>query len=210
MPRDAEIPSVERRACSDQLGRLLLRPFPELQGDDQSLHRGHYPASAATGTRLAECWSSYTRARETERTPTTVAAEHAATLSDMRGDPIVVGGDPLPPGRGSHSRPARQQMMRVCRDFRASSAKGGSRRPCQKASQDVAVRRAYHGCTRVYPRVVRTDDNKYLFAGILPKPSDGLEPSTPSLPWNFARNRSQPTATVLACFRRFRAHPICR
>jgi hypothetical protein len=26
---------------------------------------------------------------------------------------------------------------------------------------------------------------KYLFAGTLPKPSDGLEPSTPSLPWKF-------------------------
>jgi hypothetical protein len=30
------------------------------------------------------------------------------------------------------------------------------------------------------------------------KPSDGLEPSTPSLPWNDSRNWSQPTATVFA------------
>jgi hypothetical protein len=42
------------------------------------------------------------------------------------------------------------------------------------------------------------------------KPSDGLEPSTPSLPWNVSGNRSQPTATFLACFRRFRAQSICR
>ena len=34
------------------------------------------------------------------------------------------------------------------------------------------------------------------FAGILRKPSDGLEPSAPSLPWNASGNRSQPTATV--------------
>src|SRR5947208_867006 len=41
-----------------------------------------------------------TRARERRRELRRVAAEHAATLSDMRGDPIVVGGDPLSPGRG--------------------------------------------------------------------------------------------------------------
>src|SRR6266516_1884139 len=46
--------------------------------------------------------------------------------------------------------------------------------------------------------------------GAFAEPSDGLEPSTPSLPWNVARNWSQPTATVLACFRRFRAQSICR
>jgi hypothetical protein len=41
------------------------------------------------------------------------------------------------------------------------------------------------------------------------KPSDGLEPSTPSLPSRFCGNWSQPVATVLACFRRFRGLPIC-
>jgi hypothetical protein len=40
------------------------------------------------------------------------------------------------------------------------------------------------------------------------KPSDGLEPSTPSLRCS-GRNRSQPVATVLACWRRFRGLPIC-
>jgi hypothetical protein len=42
------------------------------------------------------------------------------------------------------------------------------------------------------------------------KPSDGLEPSTPSLPWNVAGNRWQPVATDLACFCRFRHRTICR
>ena len=37
----------------------------------------------------------------------------------------------------------------------------------------------------VYPRVARADDTKCLFAGISYKPSDGLEPSTPSLPLRF-------------------------
>ena len=41
------------------------------------------------------------------------------------------------------------------------------------------------------------------------KPSDGLEPSTPSLPCRLAGNWSQPVATVLACFSRFRSLSIC-
>ena len=46
------------------------------------------------------------------------------------------------------------------------------------------------------------DNKKPRFAGIL-EPSDGLEPSTPSLPCGPGRNRSQPTATLFACLRRF-------
>jgi hypothetical protein len=41
------------------------------------------------------------------------------------------------------------------------------------------------------------------------EPSDGLEPSTPSLPWNASGNRSQPTATVFAFLSRFRGRSIC-
>jgi hypothetical protein len=41
------------------------------------------------------------------------------------------------------------------------------------------------------------------------KPSSGLEPETPSLPWNVSGNRWQPTATVLAYLSRFRGGPIC-
>jgi hypothetical protein len=51
---------------------------------------------------------------------------------------------------------------------------------------------------------------KAAICAAFPKPSDGLEPSTLSLPCTSRGNRSQPTATVLACFRRFRARPICR
>ncbi len=35
------------------------------------------------------------------------------------------------------------------------------------------------------PHVFRADKEKCQFAGALPKPSDGLEPSTPSLPFRF-------------------------
>jgi hypothetical protein len=49
------------------------------------------------------------------------------------------------------------------------------------------------------------DNKKPRFPGIfcLPKPSDGLEPSTPSLPSRFGGSWSQPTATILAYFRGF-------
>jgi hypothetical protein len=50
---------------------------------------------------------------------------------------------------------------------------------------------------------------KCRFAGTLSKPSDGLEPSTPSLPWNASGNRSQPTATVFGCLSGFRRRHVC-
>jgi hypothetical protein len=59
------------------------------------------------------------------------------------------------------------------------------------AGRDVVLRRAY--CASRVPqmcpncvRVFNTQTTiKYQFAGTLFKPSDGLEPSTPSLPWRF-------------------------
>jgi hypothetical protein len=45
--------------------------------------------------------------------------------------------------------------------------------------------------------------------GAFAEPSDGLEPSTPSLPWYFRGNRSQPTATVFAYLSPFRASLVC-
>jgi hypothetical protein len=58
-------------------------------------------------------------------------------------------------------------------------------------------------CTRGVPGSARMIASVCPFAGLFCKPSDGLEPSTPSLPWNSVGNWSQPTATVFACFRRF-------
>jgi hypothetical protein len=39
MPGKAEVRGIEGGSCGDQLARLLLRPLPEPQGDDQPLHR---------------------------------------------------------------------------------------------------------------------------------------------------------------------------
>jgi hypothetical protein len=41
------------------------------------------------------------------------------------------------------------------------------------------------------------------------EPSDGLEPSTPSLPWNFSGKRWQPVATDLAYFCGLTVRRIC-
>ena len=41
------------------------------------------------------------------------------------------------------------------------------------------------------------EDVKMTICGYFVEPSDGLEPSTPSLPWNFVRNWWQPVATEL-------------
>jgi hypothetical protein len=52
-------------------------------------------------------------------------------------------------------------------------------------------------CVRVFALQTTT---KCRFAGTLGKPSEGLEPSTPSLPWNFSGNQWQPTATDLPVY----------
>ena len=52
-------------------------------------------------------------------------------------------------------------------------------------------------------------DGKAPLCGAFSKPSDGLEPSTPSLPCAPTGNSSQPVATVLACLSRFRDLRIC-
>jgi hypothetical protein len=57
----------------------------------------------------------------------------------------------------------------------------------------------------------RQQKTAHLRAVLLPKrASDGLEPSTPSLPSDFRCNRSQPTATVFACLRRFQIRVVCQ
>jgi hypothetical protein len=52
-------------------------------------------------------------------------------------------------------------------------------------------------------------NRKARTCGAFAEPSDGLEPSTPSLPSRPGRNWSQPTAKVWACFRQFPVQPVC-
>jgi hypothetical protein len=90
-------------------------------------------------------------------------------------------------------RPKRRKSILPPRPFgnRIGLTEAGSR-----SSASTAF--ACNGTARVLSRV-------FVFLRNFPKPSSGLEPETPSLPWNVARNRLQSTATVLACFSRFRA-----
>jgi hypothetical protein len=94
--------------------------------------------------------------------------------------------DPLSVERGSLSRPLRQRSCGLCRDFVDRRDRVLAREVCRKASQDVAMRRAYRRCVRnVSACSTNRQQQKCPFAGTLSKPSDGLEPSTPSLPWRF-------------------------
>jgi hypothetical protein len=96
--------------------------------------------------------------------------------------------DYLSPGRGSRFRPPGQRLGQACRPFQPMDvgavlvSRVRRRRetsPCVASTVNVPA---------TYPRVVRAGDNKCLFAGISYKPSDGLEPSTPSLPWRCSTN----------------------
>ena len=96
--------------------------------------------------------------------------------------------------RGSQrSRPQRQHQKRVCRNFpnrcsRSSLPTG--------VSEDVARAREctlVPKCTRLVPaknrKLAISGNTTCPFTGPLLKPSDGLEPSTPSLPWRFQVRR---------------------
>jgi hypothetical protein len=61
--------------------------------------------------------------------------------------------------------------------------------PTDRVTQGVARRRGASRVPQMCPQCVRVFNGqtttKCRFAGTLGKPSDGLEPSTPSLPWRF-------------------------
>jgi hypothetical protein len=63
---------------------------------------------------------------------------------------------------------------RVCSVVRATRRRATSR--CDASTADVS---------EMCPRVQRTDNNKVPICRHFSKLSDGLEPSTPSLPWRF-------------------------
>jgi hypothetical protein len=112
--------------------------------------------------------------------------------------------------KGSLSRLIGQHLKPFCRDFVAPMR---SRLLCGHASGGVARRRGASRVPQMCPECVRVFNvwttTKCRFAGTLGKPSDGLEPSTPSLPWHDLGNWSQPTATVLPSLRGFPCSAIC-
>jgi hypothetical protein len=80
-----------------------------------------------------------------------------------------------------------------CRHFPSRLSRSGLSNTLHAVSRDVARAREcpdVRKCTRLVPAMNRNlaiaDNITALFAGLLPKPSDGLEPSTPSLPWRIA------------------------
>ena len=105
----------------------------------------------------------------------------------------------------------------VCRSFSSAWSRNECLEHVQRVSRDVARAREcppVPKSTRLVParnqNLAFAGNTVCPFAGLLCKPSDGLEPSTPSLPWNDSGNRSQPTATVFACLGRFRGRAVCQ
>jgi hypothetical protein len=78
----------------------------------------------------------------------------------------------------------------VCRSFSSAWSRNECLEHIQRVSRDVARARECSPvpkCTRLVPARNRNlafaGNTICLFAGLLCKPSDGLEPATPSLPW---------------------------
>ena len=83
--------------------------------------------------------------------------------------------------------------MPVCRSFSSAWSRNECLEHVQRVSRDVARAREcppVPKCTRLVPATNRNlafaGNIICPFAGLLCKPSDGLEPSTPSLPWRIA------------------------
>src|SRR5829696_8026148 len=64
------------------------------------------------------------------------------------------------------------------------------------AAIEIPLLRSNAGSAYVKVRDRASYEKKALINRAFQEPSDGLEPSTPSLPWNVSGNLSQPTATV--------------
>ena len=98
--------------------------------------------------------------------------------------------DPLPAAEGVASlRLLRQRCRGLSRAFRRATCSGSG---CgERCRAGVARRRGASRVPQMCPECVRVFNGqttiKCRFAGTLCKPSDGLEPSTPSLPWRFER-----------------------
>src|SRR6266511_4277997 len=124
--------------------------------------------------------------------------------------------DPLLAKEGISFAPVWATSTACLQDFCTVGARSSVSSTFQAMSREVGRARAcppVPKCTRLVPAKNRslaiTGNTKCLFAGLFFKPSDGLEPSTPSLPCAPIGNWSQPTATVFACPSRFQGRPIC-
>jgi hypothetical protein len=90
--------------------------------------------------------------------------------------------------RWSCSRQYEQRRSPVCRSFSSERAWSSASNTLQAVSRDVARARVCPPVPKCTSRTREASESRQrrqhlsLFAGLLCKPSDGLEPSTPSLP----------------------------
>jgi hypothetical protein len=117
-----------------------------------------------------------------------------------RGSPAGTGARGFARRLGTSSAPAQRGVSRV--------ANGLLRRKGAACWNREGTSERARECPHV-TAVYNIDKPNPAFAGISAKPSDGLEPSTPSLPWESRGNRSQPAATVCAYLSPFRDACVC-
>src|SRR5215211_7098432 len=94
-------------------------------------------------------------------------------------------------------------MRLLAGTFLGQLVSGLATRVSQYAGRRRGASRVPRMCLECVRAFNRQTTIKYRFTGTLSKPSDGLEPSTPSLPCTADRNPSQPSATVSAGYRGF-------
>jgi hypothetical protein len=107
---------------------------------------------------------------------------------------------------GGAPRRANSPSSRAARRTDARSGKT-RKRGIASASSSRRLHRGLHTYGRRNP--ASSLEKKSWLCRTFAEPSDGLEPSTPSLPWDSRGSRSQPTATVFAYLSRFRVSAIC-
>ena len=123
--------------------------------------------------------------------------------------------EPLPQALsiGAHSRNRRVSPLRYTPGLRTGPP--GGRHPDDPRDRLPALTACMRSAMEGEARWLDTRDQSCLLVQAaelgepeLARAADGLEPSTPSLPFRCARNYRQSKATVSACLSRFRGWPI--
>jgi hypothetical protein len=91
--------------------------------------------------------------------------------------------DPLTGARGSRYRLVRQRASLLSRDFVSGLARRRVWNACRKASRSAAVRHWYRRCVWNVSACSESRQHYRPVCRDFFKPSGGLEPPTPSLPW---------------------------
>ncbi len=131
--------------------------------------------------------------RESRRATVMALSPRGSKSESSTGSPLSIRGATHPP-------PQRRGQILV-QIARVKPSASRVRTPCEHqkyAALGPRVTGVYH-----------LDKTNSGSSGLSAKPSDGLEPSTPSLPSRCSCGGAKPSAADSACFRRFRVLSVC-